>query len=114
MRIDQPKLVEIIKGLLLGLLVVVGTFPENDWVYSTGIDMPLHWVFNYIFDQGFAIGEGIVFPHGPLAFLMYPLSENILIATLTTAFLKIGLVFNIFCILEKKETNRWLIALVVA
>lgn len=114
MRIAQPTIVEILKGLLIGLLLVVGTFPENDWVYSTGIDMPLHWVFNYIFDQRFAIGEGIVFPHGPLAFLMYPLSENILIATLTTAFLKIGLVFNIFCILEKKETNRWLIALVVA
>jgi hypothetical protein len=49
METYKPTFIEIVKGLLVGLLVVVGTFPENDWSFFTGIDSPLSWAFNYIF-----------------------------------------------------------------
>ena len=114
MRTGQPKIIELLKGLLLGFLVIVGTFPENDWVYSTGIDYPLSWAFNFIYENDLSIGKGIIFPHGPLAFFMYPLPSNIITATLATAILKVLLVFNIFWVLEKKENYSWLIAFVLA
>jgi hypothetical protein len=66
------------------------------------------------FEKGFSVGKDIVFPHGPLAFLMYPLAQNILIATLATALLKIFLVFNIYQVLENKGNYRWLIAFMLA
>jgi hypothetical protein len=86
--IPNLSLADIIRGLLLALLVIAGTFPENNWSYSTGIDPPLFWVFNHLFETGLNLGRHIVFPHGPLAFFMYPLSNNILLATLVIALLK--------------------------
>lgn len=46
-------------------------FPES--VFSNGIDQPLAWVFNYLIQGKLSLGKSIIFPHGPLAFLMYPL-----------------------------------------
>jgi len=113
-KIEKAKLIDILKCFGLGILVVVGTFPENDWTYSVGIDSPLSWVFNYIFENGLNIGKHIVFPHGPLAFFMYPLQENIIIATLITSLLKILLVFNIYWLLELQKEFKWFFAITIA
>lgn len=110
MWIDKSKFLRILKVLLIGLLVVIGTFPENDWSFSVGIDPPLSWAFNYIYENGLSLGQHIIFPHGPLAFFMYPLPNNILIVTLATSLLKIMLVFNVVNLLGRKESYSWLIA----
>lgn len=108
-RVPNLSLADGIRGLLLAILVIVGTFPENDWSYSTGIDPPLFWVFNHLFETGLNLGRHIIFPHGPLAFFMYPLSENILLATLVTSLLKGLLVFNVALLLnESKNQTKWL------
>lgn len=98
-----------ITPLIITILVIVGTFPNNDWSFSIGIDPPLKWVFNWLFETGLRRGKNIVFPHGPLAFLMYPLSENILLATVVHVLLKTILVFGITGLLTKsKSPAKWL------
>lgn len=114
LKVTETKYTEKLKGLLLGFLVVIGTFPENDWSIFTGIDSPLSWVFNYMFEHGLIQGKQIVFPHGPLAFFMYPLPDNILISTLLTSILKIILVFSCLKLVDFKGVSRWLIAFTLA
>jgi hypothetical protein len=41
-----------------------------------GIDGSLPWVFNYFAAGHFEIGQHVIFPHGPLAFLLYPLNMD--------------------------------------
>lgn len=107
------RIKEAIKVFALGILIVIGTFPNNDWSFSTGIDQPLKWVFNYICSNGFNIGRGIIFPHGPLAFFMYPLADNVLFVTLAVSGLKVFMVFNVYRLLDNKEESRWLLAFFV-
>jgi len=95
--------------LVLWILIVIGTFPANDWSISPGIDPPLSWVYNYLFETGLAKGKNIIFPHGPLAFLMYPLQENILLSTLMTSLFKGIIVVNIYWLVWSNTFKKWLI-----
>lgn len=52
-------------------------FPFPESVYSPGIDTPLPFVFDYLIHGQSQLAEKIIFPHGPLAFLMYPLPGGI-------------------------------------
>jgi hypothetical protein len=99
---------------VLWILILIGTFPSNDWTFSTGIDPPLFWVFNYLFDDGLSIGKGIIFPHGPLAFFMYPLQENIIISTIITSFLKGGIILNIYWLIEASKVKKWVTTFLLA
>jgi hypothetical protein len=114
-EMQRSKIIEILKCLLISLLVIIGTFPGNDWSFGPGIDPPLIWVFNYLFNNGLSIGKHIIFPHGPLAFFMYPLQENILLSTLVTSILKTLLVFNIIWIFSgSKNQTKWIVSFIFA
>lgn len=106
---------KIIIPLLLTVLVIIGTFPENDWSFSNGIDPPLKWVFNSLFETGLFRARRIIFPHGPLAFLMYPLSENILLVSLIISLLKATLVFGASGLLNRIDTPfKWIAVIAFA
>ena len=77
MKQQRLKANDFFTAIIICLLVIIGTFIENDWSFRNGIDSPLSWVFNFLYETGPTLGKHIVFPHGPLAFLMYPLPENI-------------------------------------
>ncbi|MEI6061543.1 MAG: hypothetical protein WCR72_12600 [Bacteroidota bacterium] len=72
--------------LLAALVPAIVFFPFPACVFSNGIDPPLAWVFNYLVSHAPSLGRDIIFPHGPLAFLMYPLpmGSNLGIAILST------------------------------
>lgn len=95
--------------LAIAISLVILSFPEYSLQFKNGIDAPLYWLFNHLFKTGLAAGQDIVFPHGPLAFLMYPLPENILTTIIVTSILKISLVFGIFGLLNKKHSSFWLL-----
>jgi len=114
LTLKEVNIREVLKILLIGFFVVIGTFPENDWTFSVGIDPPMSWVFNYLYSNDLSIGKHILFPHGPLAFFMYPLQENILIATLITSLLKILLVINVSYLLQTKKNYKWIIIFFIA
>ncbi len=58
--------------LLYTAVLVVLTFPRYDLVTDVGVDNSLAWAFNHLFATGLEQGAHLIFPHGPLAFLMYP------------------------------------------
>jgi len=89
------------------------TFPVS--IYTFGIDPPLSWVFNYIFQQP-ELGKYIVFPHGPLAFLMYPLpfGPNIWISVLFHLGLRILLAYSIMKLASRKAILSFVLAFVAA
>ncbi len=91
---------------LVGLIIVVLTFSTNDWSYSPGTDPPLSWLYNYIFDVNLQLGKDIVFPHGPLGIVMYPLPQNIICVTLFISLIKIVVVFNFYQLI--KHHKKWL------
>jgi hypothetical protein len=58
----------------LAFLLALLTLPDIDPSYGIGVDHSLTWAFNHLFAND---REGLIriaFPHGPLAFLMYPLA----------------------------------------
>jgi hypothetical protein len=115
LRIKKEQISEAIACLFISLLVIIGTFPDTDWSYSTGIDPPLSWLFNYLFEHQSSLGKEIIFPHGPLAFFMYPLPDNILLAILVNSLLKTLLVFNINWLwTHERKVVKWIIITIVA
>lgn len=61
------------KTYLLAILVGIAGFQKYDLFYSSGIDESLPWVFNYFANGHFDLTQWLAFPHGRLAFLLYPL-----------------------------------------
>lgn len=101
--------------IFLGIIVIIGTFPENDWSFSPGIDSSLSWLYNYLFPANSALGKHIIFPHGPLAFFMYPLPDNVLLTAVATSLLKIVLVLNVcWLLMDEKKLIKWIVTGVVA
>jgi hypothetical protein len=102
--------------VLLSVLVPIITFSDLDPVYAPGVDPPMAWVFNYFFDGHLSEGKNIIFPHGPLAFLMYPLPEgnNLATAVLFHFLLKIIFSFLLFRLVNHREKSNHLAPFLVA
>jgi len=58
--------------LLATAFLVILTFPRFDVVSDVGVDNSLAWAFNHFYTTGLQQAAHVVFPHGPLAFIMYP------------------------------------------
>lgn len=106
---------DIVLLIIIGLLMLCAIFPKFDLTYTHGLDGSLSWIFNHIYDSGFKFGRNIIFAHGPLAFFMYPLQENLLFALFVTTLLQLFLIINIFYILKYLDTHeKWLITIMVS
>lgn len=99
---------------VLALFVVIFSFPEIDFGFDIGIDPPLKWLYNHLFSDGLLAGKSIVFPHGPLAFFMYPLAQNFLLATFVTIVLQVVFVFQLFNLIGGNKKQDWLITAVLS
>jgi hypothetical protein len=97
--------------LIAGFIVSVFSFRGPDLFYP-GIDSSLIWVFNHLFNEGLQAGQHIIFPHGPLAFLMYPTVDNLLIAFIVTVALKTLMLAQIFR-LSKNSDYKWFISIII-
>jgi hypothetical protein len=73
----------------LSLFIACLCCPAYEMFYAAGIDGPLPWIYNYFAHGNYLKGRDITLPHGPLAFLLYPLpvANNFHIA----------LAFHLFC-----------------
>jgi hypothetical protein len=99
------------KILILSLIITCFSFPDYTLYYLPGIDGPLPWVFNYFADGHYLLGKELLFPHGPLAFLLYPLPMgNNLTVTLVITFL-CSFLFNltVFKIYHLKKQGNYLL-----
>jgi len=102
---------------LLSLVLSAITFPQLNPVYANGIDPPLSWLFNTLIRGNLMLGKEIIFPHGPLAFLMYPLPEggNLLIAMVVYFLAKGTFAFGfITATAQKNRFNQLMVILIAA
>lgn len=99
---------------LMALAIVVFSFPEIDFGFDIGIDPPLKWLYNHLFSTGLLAGKNIIFPHGPLAFFMYPLADNFALATIVTIVLQVVFVFQLFNLVGATKKQDWLITAALA
>ena len=106
--LSEERLIVLITSLGFSIL----TFKYFEPQYSWGIDQPLAWVFNYSFANDIGQIRELVFPHGPLAFLMYPLkmANNYLIAMVFQLGLRIYLVFAVFQLIRPISIKTILLA----
>lgn len=99
------------KILLLSFLLCCVTFPIYTLTYFPGIDGPLPWVYNYFADGHYLAGRSVLFPHGPLAFMLYPLAMgNNLIITVVFSFISSFLFcFTFFKIYFREKDENYLL-----
>ncbi len=100
---------------LIAVLVGIISFPVNDWVFGIGLDSSLSWASNHLIDTHWKNASSIIFPHGPLAVILYPHPQN---AKLTICFhllITFGLVYNLSQLWQTiLTTQKWLVVLVSA
>lgn len=96
--------------LLLSILIACVSFPSFHLYYVPGIDGPLAWVFNYFADGHFQVGKDLLFPHGPLAFLLYPLPQgnNLTAAILVYFSVSVFLSMSVYRIYFIKKSESYL------
>lgn len=99
------------KILIIGLILACLSFPNYRLSFVQGIDGPLPWVFNYFADGNYALGRGILFPHGPLAFMLYPLpmGNNLGVTVFVTLLCSLLLSFSFFKIYFARQKENYLV-----
>ncbi len=96
--------------------VALLSFPAMNPVYANGIDPPLSWVFNYLIQGHFSLGKDIIFPHGPLAFIMYPLPVglNLVTAIIISLLIRAAFAFALIRLPNVKGIRMTVVAAVSA
>ncbi len=102
---------EHIRILIIGLILACLSFPNYKLSFVQGIDGPLPWVFNYFADGHYALGRGILFPHGPLAFMLYPLpmGNNLGVTVFITLLCSVLFSFGFFKIYFSRQKKNYLL-----
>ena len=108
------------KTILLSILLPVISFPVFQLTYAAafGIDDPLPWVYNYFANGNYTLEKDIIFPHGPLAFLLYPIpiGNNVFAASSVYLLAGFSLCMSLFKINEslyKQSLTHVTLALLV-
>lgn len=96
------------RNLALAVGLALFTLPEVEPVFGIGVDHSLTWAFNHLFAYNRQALNGLSFPHGPLAFLMYPLNmgQNLWWGLAFTAGLMVFLHFALLQIGSHIHPNR--------
>ena len=103
------------KQIIISLVIAFFSFPRYHMDYSPGGDGSLPWVFNYFANGHFSLGRHTLFPHGPLAFFLYPLPvrNNLIVCSVVTFICSFLLSMNLFRIYKLlKPENLVLVTLI--
>lgn len=92
---------------LVIIFIALFTFPEFEPIVATGLDSSYVFAFNYFFQHKIPHGSDVIFAHGPLAFLRFPLliGNNYFIAFALTLFIQ--LLFLSLLFLAVSELKKW-------
>jgi len=99
----------------LAFAIALLTLPDIDPSYAIGVDHSLTWAFNHLFANDREGLLRIAFPHGPLAFLMYPLAmgRNLWLGFAATVAVQGVLMFALLRLAHLAEAcSRWQAVLV--
>ena len=103
-------------NLILFVIALVPAFllfPFPASVFANGIDPPLAWVFNFLISGNLQLGRHIIFPHGPLAFIMYPLpfGPNFWIAVAIHLIARVFMAYSLLKLATRKPLGYLVFAL---
>ncbi len=106
-------------NLILFVIALVPAFilfPFPASVFANGIDPPLAWVFNFLIRGNLQLGKYIIFPHGPLAFIMYPLSfgSNLWMAVAIHLVARVFMAYSLLKLATRKPLSSMGIAIIFA
>jgi hypothetical protein len=92
---------------IMAILLIIICFPAYEPQFDKGIDESLVWAYNYLFAENFYQTSSLLFPHGPLAFLMYPLplGNNLVFAFLFDSLLKLIMFYSMQSFQGSKQAN---------
>lgn len=103
-----------LQALGVGITLIILFFPGLEFDYSTGIDPSLSWAYNNFYHDGIDIAQQIIFPHGPLAFMMYPLYNNIIQGTIFRILLQLSIILAVFIQIKSFNRNDWVTPVVIS
>lgn len=105
-----------LRNLALAVALAILTLPEVEPYFGIGVDHSLTWAFNHLFAQNRQALIDLAFPHGPLAFLMYPLNMgyNLWWGLLFTVGLMIYFHFTLLQVGTAVHPNRTMVNVVIA
>lgn len=95
------------------ILLALLTLPIYETALIPGIDPPLQWVFDQFYVSGFDNARHLHFPHGPLAFFMYPLSNSLPLVVTVTIMLKLYIAHLMFNMQFAKDWKEWFLTVVL-
>jgi hypothetical protein len=100
--------------LMVGLLIII-CFPAYYPEFNKGIDESLVWAYNHLFANDFSKASALLFPHGPLAFVMYPLpiGQNLIYAAFFDSLLKCLIFYCLQSYSISRDSNSKLNAFVL-
>jgi hypothetical protein len=124
-KITFPKLAFIFQKnstkslilLVLSLIPALLFLPFPDSVISESvveIDTPLAYIFNYLIRGHVELGKNIIFPHGPFAFIMYPLPGNSLwwIAMSFSILVRVAWAYSLLSLVSNKSWRYHIVAFI--
>ena len=97
------------------LFLLVVTFPKIIPEFTLAIDPQIHWVFNYLWLNDFSQTQYIIFPHGPLTFLNFPLAmkNNLFWGLLIQAMLRLVFIFSFLHLAAPKGLKKWIVTILL-
>jgi len=96
-----------IANAIMAILLIIICFPAYEPQFDKGIDESLVWAYNYLFAEDFYKTSALLFPHGPLAFVMYPLplGNNLVYAFIFDCLLKLIIFYSLQTFQYSKQAN---------
>ena len=113
-HIEKYKIV----SLLLALFILLITYKSFEPDLAPGLDSSYVWALNFLFVNDFNFLDKLVYPLGPLGFLLMPapIGNNLYYATFFKVVLQLVFIFQILNF--KREEGQWwlngIIALIAA
>lgn len=100
--------------LVLSIVAAFLFFPFPVSVTNVGVDEPLSFIFTYLMQGKIGLGKDIIFPHGPLAFLMYPLPGDFLwwIAIAFLVVVRVAWAYSVLLLVKEKSVYYTLTAFI--
>jgi len=100
--------------LAISLIPALLFLPFPDSITDIGIDNSLSFIFSYIMQGHLALGKDIIFPHGPFAFIMYPLPGNSLwwIAMSFSILVRVAWAYSFLSLVSNKSWRYHIVAFI--
>lgn len=103
-----------VASVFLSFFILIFTYKSFEPDLAPGLDSSYVWALNYLFVNDINFMDKLVYPLGPLGFLLMPapMGNNLYYATFFKVILQLVLIFHILN--YKRDTNQWWLNCLIA